>query len=183
GRQLPLPERVARLHLTDCAPPCWIGIVLGQTTVKEAQGHISAIYGSSVRYSEEMPVRTVKVFFDGGPGGLEQVLVDFTIERKVSDLFFQFKPQTDSLTIYELSNILGMPYALLLPNYFQRTRMYFDGAEADFWSTDRVDGRAHVDYLNLGPPPQFDSSSIGRLGGWCGFRQTMHYWLSPQMDC
>jgi hypothetical protein len=38
GRGLPLPESVARLRLGDCAPPCWVGIVPGVTTIGEAKG-------------------------------------------------------------------------------------------------------------------------------------------------
>ncbi len=40
GRQQPLPEHLAMLHLTDCAPPCWIGIVPSVT----AQGDVKAIF-------------------------------------------------------------------------------------------------------------------------------------------
>jgi len=47
GRQQPLPERIRALHLTDCAPPCWIGIVPGKTTMHEAQEIVNEIFKKS----------------------------------------------------------------------------------------------------------------------------------------
>ncbi len=39
------PTSLTQIHLTDCAPPCWIGIVPGETTVAEAKAKISAVFG------------------------------------------------------------------------------------------------------------------------------------------
>src|SRR5258708_35782523 len=36
------PDRLARWHLTDCAPPCWIGIVPGETPVSIARQRIAS---------------------------------------------------------------------------------------------------------------------------------------------
>src|SRR5258708_2541334 len=36
------PDRLARWHLTDCAPPCWIGIVPGETPVSIARQLIAS---------------------------------------------------------------------------------------------------------------------------------------------
>lgn len=38
------------LHLTDCAPPCWIGITPGKTTIDEARQRIEAVYGQLPDY-------------------------------------------------------------------------------------------------------------------------------------
>ncbi len=51
GRQQPLPERLAMLRLTDCAPPCWIGIVPGVTKLDEAKVKVQAVLGSIANYS------------------------------------------------------------------------------------------------------------------------------------
>ena len=51
GRQQPLPEHLTMLHLTDCAPPCWIGIVPGVTTLEEAKVKVQAVLGSIANYS------------------------------------------------------------------------------------------------------------------------------------
>src|SRR5262249_28077458 len=50
GERQPVPDRVARLHLTDCAPPCWIGIVPGVTTLKDANARVIVVYGKSVTF-------------------------------------------------------------------------------------------------------------------------------------
>jgi hypothetical protein len=31
GQQQPAAPQIARLHLTECRPPCWVGIVPGET--------------------------------------------------------------------------------------------------------------------------------------------------------
>jgi hypothetical protein len=45
GGQQAVPASIARLHLTDCMPPCWIGIVPGETTIEQAKARMVAIYG------------------------------------------------------------------------------------------------------------------------------------------
>lgn len=50
GRAQPLPEPLAMLHLTDCAPPCWIGIVPGKTTREEAAKRIEAVFSQTKGY-------------------------------------------------------------------------------------------------------------------------------------
>jgi hypothetical protein len=44
GRSQPFPRSVDRLHLLDCPPPCWIGIIPGETTVASAKANIVAAY-------------------------------------------------------------------------------------------------------------------------------------------
>ncbi len=54
GRMQPPPERLAALHLTYCAPPCWIGIMPGKTTIDEASKRIEAVYGiTPAHYANE----------------------------------------------------------------------------------------------------------------------------------
>lgn len=40
-----VPQSIMQLHLLDCASPCWVGIIPGLTTVKEAKAKIRAVYG------------------------------------------------------------------------------------------------------------------------------------------
>jgi hypothetical protein len=49
GQSQPVPERLRALHLNECAPPCWIGIVPGQTSIDAARQRITAIYPGSVK--------------------------------------------------------------------------------------------------------------------------------------
>jgi hypothetical protein len=51
GRQQPLPESVALLHLSDCELPCWIGIIPGQTTMRQAHDQIIKTYGGQRNYA------------------------------------------------------------------------------------------------------------------------------------
>ncbi|HLY26794.1 MAG TPA: hypothetical protein VKQ72_10675 [Aggregatilineales bacterium] len=57
ARQQPLPPRLAMLHLTDCALPCWIGITPGVTPVEQVKARIESVYGDSKVYhiSEDSP--------------------------------------------------------------------------------------------------------------------------------
>ena len=50
GQGQPLAENVVRLRLTDCAPPCWIGIRPGLTTEGRAQRLFSAMYPQQKPY-------------------------------------------------------------------------------------------------------------------------------------
>src|SRR5579864_7933293 len=64
GRDQPLPERLAMLHLTDCAPPCWIGIVPGVTTIQEARKRVDAIY--TLKYTSS-PAGFMRILFSQDP--------------------------------------------------------------------------------------------------------------------
>src|SRR3954453_17673185 len=45
GQQQALPSGLAQFHLTDCRPPCWIGIIPGTTTIAAAKARIIATFG------------------------------------------------------------------------------------------------------------------------------------------
>jgi hypothetical protein len=53
GRMQPPPERLAALHMTYCAPPCWIGIMPGTTT----QGEVEALFGEAYPHHEPFFIR------------------------------------------------------------------------------------------------------------------------------
>jgi hypothetical protein len=44
GRLNPHAASIEQLHLVDCPPPCWIGIIPGATTVEQAKARIVATY-------------------------------------------------------------------------------------------------------------------------------------------
>jgi hypothetical protein len=46
GQHQPSPVLVQKLHLTDCAAPCWIGILPGQTRDSEAYQRLSQVFGA-----------------------------------------------------------------------------------------------------------------------------------------
>jgi hypothetical protein len=44
GRSQAVPISITRLHLNDCLPPCWIGIIPGTTTVADAKAKLLEVY-------------------------------------------------------------------------------------------------------------------------------------------
>jgi hypothetical protein len=44
GKSQPIPRSIQQLHLLDCAPPCWIGITPGETTVESAKAKMLAAF-------------------------------------------------------------------------------------------------------------------------------------------
>jgi hypothetical protein len=44
GRAQPVPDRLAMLHLNDCARPCWIGITPGVTRLDEAYRRVEQVF-------------------------------------------------------------------------------------------------------------------------------------------
>jgi hypothetical protein len=44
GQARPRPETVARLHLTNCALPCWANITPGATSLSEVKARIPALF-------------------------------------------------------------------------------------------------------------------------------------------
>ncbi|MEO8394334.1 MAG: hypothetical protein ABI700_15185 [Chloroflexota bacterium] len=45
GQRQIMPRSIAQFHLSDCRPPCWIGIVPGVTTIGQAKAKLIATYG------------------------------------------------------------------------------------------------------------------------------------------
>jgi hypothetical protein len=44
GQAQPTPKNVLRLHLTDCAPPCWANITPGVTSMSEVKARIATLF-------------------------------------------------------------------------------------------------------------------------------------------
>lgn len=55
GRAQPLPEHIAQFKLTECAPPCWIGIEPGKTTLAEALARVRAVYSAENHLYTQVP--------------------------------------------------------------------------------------------------------------------------------
>ena len=58
GQQQPVPERLILLHLADCTPPCWIGIVPGVTTLDDAAIRAAATYRNPSKYAIALNAET-----------------------------------------------------------------------------------------------------------------------------
>lgn len=126
----PPPTNIAFLHLSDCALPCWIGIVPGKTTISEAQALIQHVYSG-----EGFKVGPVKT----DPGYTSEVLVRVqdrfayhTLDIRLNDTaqvtqssisvvneidLYAYAPQGRTLrdvTLGEMIAMLGRPACLSL---------------------------------------------------------------------
>jgi hypothetical protein len=68
GRQGPPPESISAYHFTDCAPPCWLGIVLGKTTADTARYQIKTVFGEDFDIAVSEPSLGTMFFSDGATG-------------------------------------------------------------------------------------------------------------------
>jgi hypothetical protein len=117
GQLQPLPERLAMLHLLECAPPCWIGIVPGRTTLAQAKALIEEVFAGDAGYTVQV-VSTQNVV---------EKLLDVTILSKTQPItervFLRTKVFTDNAPIQEVEFNFAYPdgyhYALGdLVNFF-----------------------------------------------------------------
>ncbi len=81
ARIQPLPAGITRLHLNDCLPPCWIGIVPGATTIADAKAKMLAIYFGK----DDLSIRDSG--FASGP--VDRTAVENTIEGADFYLFIR----------------------------------------------------------------------------------------------
>ncbi|MEO8394675.1 MAG: hypothetical protein ABI700_16900 [Chloroflexota bacterium] len=104
GNAQPPPEGLAQLHLTECALPCWLGIVPGQTTFDEGVQHVKAIYPQSVvtfEYSQvAFGLRANTAF-----GQISLVGGDDGIIRDISLRMFTL----EGVALGDVVNLLGVP--------------------------------------------------------------------------
>lgn len=113
GRQQPQSERLAVLHLSDCAPPCWLDIVPGVTRLDDAIPRIKARYANILDYNtsfNEYPTAfTVQVINRENADDSFAMSVYSYQDRRVSAIVFGVHLSQSSPNIAELSNVLGMP--------------------------------------------------------------------------
>jgi hypothetical protein len=82
GFEQPFPRSISQLHLRDCAPPCWIGIIPGITSVEEAKARLIATYKSQSDFQIK----------DSGfnDGRVMPTAIENTIEGNNFSLFVRF---------------------------------------------------------------------------------------------
>src|SRR5258708_2981658 len=117
GRQQPLPEHLAMLHLTDCAPPCWIGIMPGVTTLADAAIRAKTTYGNSPKYAMKLNAETssLTVEINNRTDFSRVVYINIVadLSGKISTIVFHSYGKENSPNIGELNSILGLPKKLL----------------------------------------------------------------------
>jgi hypothetical protein len=111
GRQQPLSSQLKMLRLTDCEPPCWIGIVPGQTSIEAARKRIGTVFGQAaflqteVRASNsplDMPVWRIAA-------SSSPIVVRLSAHdgRTVDSIGFSF--HNGQITVADLHRLLGAP--------------------------------------------------------------------------
>src|SRR5579859_3969788 len=115
ARQQPLPPRLAMLHLTDCAPPCWIGITPGVTTVEQVKAQIEAVYGDPKTYrvnfdQNDLSTLTIIRIDEDDPHNPVLMSVSWwaQIDGTIGDLAI-----TSSIDVADVANLLGAPSSVL----------------------------------------------------------------------
>src|SRR5258706_10652581 len=117
GQRQPLPEHLALLHLTDCAPPCWIGIMPGVTTLEEALPRIKARYANLPDYqtifSGSLTTATIQVSNAMNPDDKFSINIYADNNGRVNTIGFDTYGSRSSPNVGELFSILGPPTSVL----------------------------------------------------------------------
>lgn len=118
GRALPIPDRVALLHLGDCQLPCWIGITPGKTSIGEARQRIKDVYVQMAGYTVDEsgePTCCLRIL----ENGKSRLLITLNTwgnppQNSPVQLIYlgvtgQSGPKSDTLTIADTAAYLGNP--------------------------------------------------------------------------
>jgi hypothetical protein len=124
GRRQSLPSRLEMLHLTECVPPCWIGIVPGQTTIAEARQRIEQVFSYDAGYDlrvDPIDPNFWQVYIYRRAQLQAPVVITLTAHQHtiVDAINFLFSASssegsTDVPTLADLHSVLGAPSRLLL---------------------------------------------------------------------
>ena len=124
GRQQPAPTLVQMLHLTDCALPCWIGIIPGKTTLADARTRIIDVFGHSgdlVTFDLISAPGLVWINVERPKDPVGVLLITMTAHdnRMVDAITFDFSSiyLRDRLHLADVVNVLGVPSRVMLPIY------------------------------------------------------------------
>jgi hypothetical protein len=82
GRLQAAPMSITRLHLNECLPPCWLGIIPGTTSVAEAKAKLLEVYFGKEHFTFK------DSGFDSGP--VDRTAVENMIEGADFYLFVRF---------------------------------------------------------------------------------------------
>jgi hypothetical protein len=130
GQLMPLPERYAILHLSDCAAPCWSGIIPGVTKAGEADKRIRSVFGSppykivddAYNNGPDNPLLRYDIFLRGEPiftvDLIREVDSNSHVLDTVSSVGIKFNVYTDSMysgySFAEFHGLLGTPTFLFI---------------------------------------------------------------------
>jgi hypothetical protein len=123
GRRNSIPPLISALHLTDCAPPCWIGIVPGETTLQTAKDQlIRVLYQSGflVKFEDTAApgLLWVNLQKPNEPIGVVQVTLHARSGNIVDSILFDFNSVrlSKQATLADFYQVFGVPERVSLPS-------------------------------------------------------------------
>ncbi len=190
GRRQPTSARLAMLRLTDCALPCWIGIVPGKTTLDEAHAIIESAFGQSPDYdfsaawsdsSDLLPV-----ILSEKANWANSIWIGLRVrpDRVVDSIVFYFDRPDNPITVADLHNLFGAPSYVKLPNLsVDRSNEFvltygddFSGAKIYAEIEGRLQWSEQVHTLVLYTHDQIPILQMKDQRPWEGFRTVASYY-------
>jgi len=193
GRQQPALRLLTALRFTDCAPPCWIGITPGKTTLKAARDQVIRTFPESQGYlvtlTDAPPPNTQWLMLEkpDQPFGVIWIIFDAENNQVIDSIRFSFSSVyvRERPVVADVHHWFGAPLRVLLPD----VTLYRPNDLALIYGSDRrgavafasPDTRVSWDqqvqliafYAN-GQIPLARSADIRR---WQGFKSLRRYYL------
>jgi hypothetical protein len=190
-RQQPFPDTLARLHLMDCELPCWIGIMPGVTTSKEAKERVTQTYDKLYNLSfddsstKDVGYSVLRVHFQRKTN-TEASRFSLTLvgSRRYPDIvsaidFYSF----ERLDIGTLFSVLGKPSGV---NVADDTSMGFYSYRHTNYAIIVEYQQSFSEHLELNVPINNISILVGDyapcIAPWQGFRNKQFYY-NKATDC
>jgi hypothetical protein len=213
GRQQPIPDRLNFLRLTECAPPCWIGIVPGKTSLETAYNRIYEVFSqlpnTRIRVEPHPPPGETRIFIEQ-QNELPKILwitILFDYRNVVSSIALGLRnaisedgsvlvnPFAAIPNVAELLTVLGTPTKLHLPNKSLNDVGFFelvygdDGKSVFIYSEGGVRLTSPGFLLSFyGPNSEDYRTTTDVLQNWRGFRTLDRYYAllpcpEPSQPC
>jgi hypothetical protein len=121
GRQQPTAARLAMLRFTDCAVPCWIGIVPGRTSAEQARTIIKSVFGRSSDYtlsfvwSDTTDLLPVVVSEKDDPQTSTWIGLRVRPNRVIDSIVFSFNNPDQPVTLADMHMLFGVPAYVKMP--------------------------------------------------------------------
>jgi hypothetical protein len=184
SRRQPANQRIAMLRLTDCAPPCWIRIVPGTTTLDEAKSRISQVFnktsGVLLQTEQETPgVLQVNLKHQNDP--LFSLGIKFETHTSRNDtpiesiLFHLWGP---SFVLADLWNVVGTPDTVWVSSHY--IFLIYPASTIDVLPSARISWSQYpvwFEFYKVGPIP---SQPLRGERPWRGFTTLANYGLKPE---
>jgi hypothetical protein len=165
GRTQPIPRQIAVLHLDECQPPCWLGILPGKTTFQEAWQSIVSKYDPE-RYLITEDYDSDRVIWVSIRSADYYLLIELYVSRYdevigviVDEIWLHYiltGPRNSAPTTADLVTVLGYPQKVLEYNGFSGKYgveyMYGSGVMFQFEAMQsRISLTARTEHIYFGP--------------------------------